>query len=322
MCACSYFLSSDTELMLHTHTNKHCIRLGIFQTHYQDDNLNGYSPSSISWIFTFQLFLMFLFAQADGMFVDMFGPRAVMIPSAALELLGIAMLSLCRKNEYYQFFLAQGVCFGIGSAGLFMPGWCSLQYILEAKLTNDSRSHHRRAVFHYEARSCCRYRCKRSIGWGSGLPFRSKSSLQTSRILFGSELDASDVRVATHSCYHLNLCVRGPSFSLRQLDVLATQTWRHMRCYTAFNTNFIQTNGTQGLGRGEEVFDRDKGLQEEAISVIHTWWVLVLVSSECCEKCSKLKLKKLGSFRTFRLPSRLCNERGHSGSLPLYNIHH
>lgn len=96
--------------------------LGIFQTHYQEDNLSNYNASTISWIFTFQLFLMFLCAQADGMFVDMFGPRAVMIPSAILELLGIAMLSFCQKNQYYQFFLAQGVCFGVGSAGLFMPG--------------------------------------------------------------------------------------------------------------------------------------------------------------------------------------------------------
>ncbi|KAF4633953.1 hypothetical protein G7Y89_g4162 [Cudoniella acicularis] len=96
--------------------------LGIFQTQYQEENLSNYSPSTISWIFTFQLFLMFLCAQADGMLVDMFGPRAVMIPSAILELLGIAMLSLSKQNHYYQFFLAQGVCFGIGAAGLFMPG--------------------------------------------------------------------------------------------------------------------------------------------------------------------------------------------------------
>jgi MCP family monocarboxylic acid transporter-like MFS transporter 10 len=65
---------------------------------------------------------MFIFAQMDGMLVDMFGPRAVIIPSALLELLGLAMLSFCKDNQYYQFFLAQGVCFGIGSAGLFMPG--------------------------------------------------------------------------------------------------------------------------------------------------------------------------------------------------------
>lgn len=69
---------------------------------------------------------MFLFAQADGMFVDMFGPRAVMIPSAILELIGIAMLAICERNQYYQFFLAQGVCFGVGSAGLFMPGQPSI----------------------------------------------------------------------------------------------------------------------------------------------------------------------------------------------------
>jgi MFS family permease len=108
-------------------------RLGIFQTRYEEVNLSKYNSSDISWIFTFQLFLMFLFAQVDGMFVDMFGPRAVMIPSAILELLGLAMVSLCKDNQYYQFFLAQGVCFGIGSAGLFMPGL----YCLSTRITSS-----------------------------------------------------------------------------------------------------------------------------------------------------------------------------------------
>ena len=109
--------------------------LGIFQSRYEEINLNHYNASTISWIFTFQLFLMFVFAQVDGMFVDMFGPRAVMIPSAVLELLGLAMVSLCKDNQYYQFFLAQGVCFGIGTAGLFMPGMYNVRY----KISSSAR---------------------------------------------------------------------------------------------------------------------------------------------------------------------------------------
>lgn len=94
--------------------------LGIFQTQYEHVNLPTYSSSAISWIFTFQLFLIFFLSQINGIAVDMFGPRAVIIPAAAFEIFGLGMLSLSK--EYYQIFLAQGVCFGIGAAGLFMPG--------------------------------------------------------------------------------------------------------------------------------------------------------------------------------------------------------
>ena len=94
--------------------------LGIFQAQYQADNLSSYSPSTISWIFTFQLFLIFFMSQINGILIDMYGPRAVSIPAAILEVVGLATLGSCTK--YYQYFLAQGVAFGIGAAGLFVPG--------------------------------------------------------------------------------------------------------------------------------------------------------------------------------------------------------
>ncbi|KAI9849205.1 MAG: hypothetical protein M1838_000225 [Thelocarpon superellum] len=94
--------------------------LGIFQFQYEEVILTTYSSSSISWILTFQLFLMFFLSQAVGLLVDMYGPRPVMIPASVLVVLGVLTLSFC--TEYWQIFLAQSVCFGVGAAGVFMPG--------------------------------------------------------------------------------------------------------------------------------------------------------------------------------------------------------
>lgn len=63
---------------------------------------------------------MFFLSQPVGLVVDMFGPRLIMIPASIMTVCGLVALSFCK--EYYQIFLAQGLCFGIGAAGIFMPG--------------------------------------------------------------------------------------------------------------------------------------------------------------------------------------------------------
>ncbi|KAI9723330.1 MAG: hypothetical protein M1812_001213 [Candelaria pacifica] len=95
--------------------------LGTFQYEYQDIILTSHSTSSISWILTFQLFLMFFLSQPVGLLVDVYGPKAILIPASVLEIVGLLTLSFCK--EYWQVFLAHGVCFGVGAAGVFMPGF-------------------------------------------------------------------------------------------------------------------------------------------------------------------------------------------------------
>ncbi|MCJ1468034.1 hypothetical protein MMC07_006660 [Pseudocyphellaria aurata] len=95
--------------------------LGSFQVEYESGLLKNKTSSQISWILTFQLFLMFFLSQPVGLVVDMFGSRIVLIPASILTVCGLVALSFCR--EYYQIFLAQGLCFGIGAAGIFMPGF-------------------------------------------------------------------------------------------------------------------------------------------------------------------------------------------------------
>lgn len=94
--------------------------LGTFQLEYEDIVLSTHSASSIAWISTFQLFLMFFMSQPVGLLVDMYGIQLVLIPALLLEVGGLIALSFSTK--YWQIFLAQGVCFGIGAATAFMPG--------------------------------------------------------------------------------------------------------------------------------------------------------------------------------------------------------
>ncbi|MCJ1381497.1 hypothetical protein MMC17_004608 [Xylographa soralifera] len=95
--------------------------LGSFQYEYETSILRDSSMFSISWILTFQLFLMFFLSQPVGVLVDIVGPRLVLAPAAVFLVVGLVTLSFCTK--YYQIFLAQSVCFGIGAAGVFVPGF-------------------------------------------------------------------------------------------------------------------------------------------------------------------------------------------------------
>jgi MFS family permease len=93
---------------------------GIFQTYYASTLLPTSSPSSISWIGSIQGFLL--------LFVGVFCGRAFdaghFYPVAGLgiflSVFGMMMTSLATK--YYQVFLAQGLCLGLGSGCLFTPG--------------------------------------------------------------------------------------------------------------------------------------------------------------------------------------------------------
>ncbi|KAF2677134.1 hypothetical protein K458DRAFT_409883 [Lentithecium fluviatile CBS 122367] len=66
------------------------------------------------------IFLKFAIGPIIALFNDVFGPRLEVMTAFLFSLLGIFMLSLAK--DYYQVFLAQGFCYGIGVAGLFMPG--------------------------------------------------------------------------------------------------------------------------------------------------------------------------------------------------------
>ncbi|EEQ30417.1 hypothetical protein McanMca71_002306 [Microsporum canis] len=91
--------------------------VGIFQDYYQAHDLKSYSPSSVAWIPSLELFMMYIVAPLSGKGFDNFGPRYLLIGGSAFHVFGLMMTSL--SSEYYQFLLAQGVCSPLGAGFLF-----------------------------------------------------------------------------------------------------------------------------------------------------------------------------------------------------------
>ncbi|EZG01117.1 hypothetical protein H106_08462 [Trichophyton rubrum CBS 735.88] len=93
--------------------------VGIFQDYYQTHDLKSYSPSSVAWIPSLELFMMYLVAPLCGKGFDNFGPRYLLIGGSLFHVFGLMMTSL--STEYYQILLAQGICSPFGAGFLFYP---------------------------------------------------------------------------------------------------------------------------------------------------------------------------------------------------------
>ena len=95
---------------------------GTFQAYYST-NL-GETASTISWIGSIQVWVLFFLGTFAGRAMD----AGYFVPTFAVgtvfQLIGIFMTSLSTK--YWQLFLAQGVCTGIGSGILFTPAMALL----------------------------------------------------------------------------------------------------------------------------------------------------------------------------------------------------
>lgn len=90
---------------------------GVFQTYYL--STLEQSPSQISWIGSVQVFLLFFIGTFSGRATDAGYFRRTFVIGTVLILLGVFTTSVC--TEYWQLFLAQGVCTGIGNGLLFCP---------------------------------------------------------------------------------------------------------------------------------------------------------------------------------------------------------
>lgn len=91
---------------------------GVFQSTY-DDMLHEVS-SNISWIGTAQIFMLLLFGTVSGRASDAGLAHEAVFVGTILIVFGMLMASLATR--YYQLFLAQGVCVGLGMGTLYMPG--------------------------------------------------------------------------------------------------------------------------------------------------------------------------------------------------------
>lgn len=92
---------------------------GVFQAYYEQIALRSHSSSDISWIGSLQLCLFIGGAFFAGPLFDIGYLKPMLAIGTTLTVLGLMMTSIC--SEYWQFLLAQGVCTGLGMAGLITP---------------------------------------------------------------------------------------------------------------------------------------------------------------------------------------------------------
>ncbi|CAG8026500.1 unnamed protein product [Penicillium olsonii] len=91
--------------------------IGIFQEYYQNNQLSTYSASSISWILSLEPFVLFAAGLVTGRLFDNYGPKWLLLVGTFLHVFGLMMTSI--STEYYQFFLAQGICSPLGASFVF-----------------------------------------------------------------------------------------------------------------------------------------------------------------------------------------------------------
>jgi MFS family permease len=91
---------------------------GAFQQYYHDELLLGTSQSTIDWIGSVQAFFTIFGGIYGGRLVDAGWEKPVLVVGAILGPLGMMMTSL--STEFYQIFLSQGVCTGMGASLLFL----------------------------------------------------------------------------------------------------------------------------------------------------------------------------------------------------------
>ncbi|MCJ1381633.1 hypothetical protein MMC17_004744 [Xylographa soralifera] len=90
---------------------------GVYQLYYTETLL--LPPSQISWIGSVQVFLIFFISTFSGRGADAGYARHLVLVGTVLLLIGTFTTSLAVT--YWQIFLAQGICTGIGMGMTFMP---------------------------------------------------------------------------------------------------------------------------------------------------------------------------------------------------------
>ncbi|GES62897.1 mfs monocarboxylate transporter [Aspergillus terreus] len=90
---------------------------GFFQAYYEQTM--HVSHSQVSWVVSIQVFLLSFIGSFSGRLMDAGYYRYCLIGGFTFQTLGIFMVSLCQR--YWQVFLAQGICCGIGDGLLFCP---------------------------------------------------------------------------------------------------------------------------------------------------------------------------------------------------------
>lgn len=95
------------------------LKINSLQDFYQNNQLSCYSPSTVAWISSLEVALMFAGGPFVGRAYDRYGPRWLLLLGSFMHVFGLMMASLSTK--YYQLLLSQSVCSAIGASLIFYP---------------------------------------------------------------------------------------------------------------------------------------------------------------------------------------------------------
>lgn len=102
----------------------------VFQLYYKE---TLHLPASqISWVGSVQIFLCFLVGMISGRLSDAGYSKYLYATGASLVVFGMFMTSLV-DGTYWQIFLAQGICNGIGGGLMFMPATANIATYFKKK---------------------------------------------------------------------------------------------------------------------------------------------------------------------------------------------
>ncbi|KZF24822.1 putative monocarboxylate transporter [Xylona heveae TC161] len=98
--------------------------LGILHAWVSAHQLEGYSESSVGWIFGAYGFFLYVAGAQAGAIFDAYGPNYIIIPGS----IGIvaAIICLSFSEAYYQIFLSFSVLGGLSASALFTPAVSSV----------------------------------------------------------------------------------------------------------------------------------------------------------------------------------------------------
>ncbi|KAJ5707375.1 major facilitator superfamily domain-containing protein [Penicillium malachiteum] len=95
--------------------------VGVFQAYYQAHQLQNESPSTVSWIPSVSMFMLFITGPFIGRIFDKNGPKSLLLVGTFLHVFGIMMASLATK--YYQLLLSQAICSPLGAGMILYPSF-------------------------------------------------------------------------------------------------------------------------------------------------------------------------------------------------------
>jgi len=94
---------------------------GVYQDYYTRVLLSDRTASDISWIGSFQLFMLYAPGALVGRAFDAGYFHHLSSTGTILYVFSMFMLSLVQPGQYYQIFLSHGVGMGIGQGLLYVP---------------------------------------------------------------------------------------------------------------------------------------------------------------------------------------------------------